>query len=158
MEDFLGTWKLVKSVNYDNYLKALGIVKDLNEDVITETFSEEEDQVVWKIETTNYTGELRFTLDKEFQLDTLDNCMSVFPQITMSLNENQLVQVQKMDKIETTIILEVQGTNMIMTLKCDGVEAKRIYEKAVVANLSKATTQVPVSLNKSRNTKFHCDK
>ncbi|TSO47177.1 Fatty acid-binding protein, brain [Bagarius yarrelli] len=91
MEDFLGTWKLIRSVNYDEYLKAIGVLYDPDNDVITETLSEEEDHVVWKRVTSKYTSEIKFTLDEEFQT-------------TISLKEDQLVQVQKM----------VQGINLIM--------------------------------------------
>ncbi|TUA53249.1 hypothetical protein Baya_16636 [Bagarius yarrelli] len=42
--------------------------QDLNDGVISETFSEEAEHVVWKIATTKQTMQLRFTLDKEFKV------------------------------------------------------------------------------------------
>ncbi|TTB12808.1 40S ribosomal protein S27-like [Bagarius yarrelli] len=114
MEDFLGTWKLVKSVSYDEYLKAIGVVQDPDDDVVTETLSKEEDSVVWTKVSSKQTVKMRFTLDKEFKMFSQDGRYSL---ITISLKENQLVQVQKMDKMISTIIREVQGTNIIMLAK-----------------------------------------
>ncbi|TTB12807.1 Nibrin [Bagarius yarrelli] len=114
MEDFLGTWKLVKSVSYDEYLKAIGVVQDPDDDVVTETLSKEEDSVVWTKVSSKQTVKMRFTLDKEFKMFSQDGRYSL---ITISLKENQLVQVQKMDKMISTIIREVQGPVILLAGK-----------------------------------------
>ncbi|XP_017313072.1 fatty acid-binding protein, brain [Ictalurus punctatus] len=128
MEVFFGTWKLVKKVNFDEYLIAMGILQDLNNDTIkpTDTFHRDGEHVVLTIKNSHFTRDVRFKLNEEFFEDTKDGrlCHSV-----ISLKGGQLVQVQKWDGKETTIVREIKGSNMIMTLKFNGVQGMRIYEK-----------------------------
>ncbi|KAG7335712.1 hypothetical protein KOW79_000405 [Hemibagrus wyckioides] len=126
MDAFIGTWKIIKKVNLDEYLKAIGIDEVSNDVKLTETVSKEGDYVVWKIMNSHHARDMNFILDKVFYDGTLQGrqCFS-----TINLNGNQLVQVRKWGRNESTIIREVKGNNMIMTLKFGDVEAQRIYEK-----------------------------
>ncbi|MCJ8728924.1 hypothetical protein PDJAM_G00010130 [Pangasius djambal] len=128
MEVFFGTWKLIKKVNFDDYLVAIGILHEMNNDVIkpTDTFYQDDEHLIFTTKNSHFTRDVRFKLDEPFYEDTKDGrlCHSV-----ISLKGGQLVQVQKWDEKETTIVREIKGSNMIMTLKFDGVEGVRIYEK-----------------------------
>ncbi|XP_027016722.1 fatty acid-binding protein, brain-like [Tachysurus fulvidraco] len=125
MDAFFGTWKLVKKVNFDEFLKAIG-VHETNDVPVTETVSKEGDHLVWTIKKGQHAAHMKFTLDKMFHDSTIEGkqCFS-----TISLKGKQLVQVKKWDKKEVTIIREVNGKNMTTTLKFGGVQGQRIYEK-----------------------------
>ncbi|KAK2855215.1 hypothetical protein Q7C36_007084 [Tachysurus vachellii] len=125
MEAFFGTWKLAKKVNIDEFMKAVG-VHETNGVPVTETVSKEGDHLVWTIKKGQHAAHIKFTLDKMFHDGTIQvrQCFS-----TISLKGNQLVQVKKWGRKESTIIREVNGKNMTMTVKFGGVQGQRIYEK-----------------------------
>ncbi|KAK2855216.1 hypothetical protein Q7C36_007085 [Tachysurus vachellii] len=125
MDAFFGTWKLVKKVNVDEFIKAVG-AKLTDDSNLTETVSKEGDNFVWTTKRGQHATEIKFKLDKVFNDGTIEGrqCFS-----TISLKGNQLVQVKKWGRKESTIIREVNGKNMTMTAKFGGVQGQCIYEK-----------------------------
>ncbi|XP_048831575.1 fatty acid-binding protein, brain-like [Brienomyrus brachyistius] len=131
VEAFCGTWKLVDSQNFDEYMKAIGVGFALrqigNVTKPTIIISEDGDKVVLKTQSTFKNNEISFILGEEFEETTPDDrkCKS-----TVTLEDDKLVQVQKWDGKETTFVREVKDGKMIMNLTCNDVNALRIYEKA----------------------------
>ncbi|TRY89885.1 hypothetical protein DNTS_034219 [Danionella cerebrum] len=131
VEAFCGTWKLVTSENFDEYMKALGVgfatrqVGNVTKPTIVIT--KDAEKVFLKTQSTFKNTEICFTLGEEFDETTADDrhCKS-----TVVLNGNQLVQVQKWDGKETTFVREVKDGKMVMKLIFGDVEAVRTYEKS----------------------------
>ncbi|NP_999972.1 fatty acid binding protein 7, brain, b [Danio rerio] len=131
VDAFCGTWKLVSSDNFDEYMKSLGIgfatrqVGNVTKPTLV--ISKEGEKVVIKTQSTFKNTEISFTLGEEFEETTADDrhCKS-----TVLLKGNQLVHVQKWDGKETTFIREIKDGKMVMKLTFGDVEALRTYEKA----------------------------
>ncbi|GAA6098962.1 fatty acid-binding protein, brain-like [Tachysurus ichikawai] len=125
MDDFFGTWKFVKKVNFDEFMKAVG-AQPPDDSNLTETVSKEGDHLVWTIKRGHHATEMKFILDKAFHDGIIEEkqCFS-----TIRLKGKQLVQVKKWGGKEYTIIREVNGKNMTMTVKFGGEQGQRIYEK-----------------------------
>ncbi|GAA6072839.1 fatty acid-binding protein, brain-like [Tachysurus ichikawai] len=125
MDAFFGTWKFAKKVNFDEFMKAVG-AQPSDDSNLTETVSKEGDHLVWTTKKGQHATEMKFTLDNVFNDGTIEGrqCFS-----TISLKGKQLVQVKKWGRKESTIIREVNGKNMTMTVKFAGEQGQRIYEK-----------------------------
>ncbi|XP_026766984.3 fatty acid-binding protein, brain [Pangasianodon hypophthalmus] len=130
MDVFFGSWKFDKSENFDDYMKAIGVndelisVANVVKPVIT--ISQEEESVVITTQTVISKKEIRFQLGEEFEEKSIDgrSCKSV-----INLEGEKLVQVQKDESREITIVREIQDGKLIMTLTCDEVTAVVTYEK-----------------------------
>ncbi|XP_027011125.1 fatty acid-binding protein, heart-like [Tachysurus fulvidraco] len=130
MDAFFGSWKLVKKENYSEYLAAIGVGEEqINIALIVQpivTFYEDAEFIVVKTETSILTGEVWFRLGEEYFEVTKDGrrCMNV-----VTLDGNKLVQVQKWDDKQTTIVREVNGENMITTLTYENTVSTQSYKK-----------------------------
>ncbi|XP_073708981.1 fatty acid binding protein 7, brain, b [Garra rufa] len=126
-----GTWKLVNSENFDEYMKALGIgfatrqVGNMAKPTLN--ISKEGDKVVIKTQSTFKNIEISFKLGEEFDETTADDrhCKS-----TVTMDGDQLVYVQKWDGKETTIVREIKDGKMLTKLTFGDVVAVRTFEKA----------------------------
>ncbi|XP_051732197.1 fatty acid binding protein 7, brain, b [Ctenopharyngodon idella] len=131
VDAFCGTWKLVNSENFDEYMKALGVgfaVRQVgNVTKPTLIISKEGDKVVLKTQSTFKNTEISFKLGEEFDETTADDrhCKS-----TVVMDGDQLVHVQKWDGKETTFVREIKDGEMLMKLTFGDVVAVRTYEKA----------------------------
>ncbi|XP_064505710.1 fatty acid-binding protein, brain [Pseudopipra pipra] len=131
VEAFCGTWKLVDSHNFDEYMKALGVgfatrqVGNVTKPTVI--ISSEGDKAVIKTQSTFKNTEISFKLGEEFDETTPDdrNCKSV-----VTLDGGKLVHVQKWDGKETNFVREIKDGKMVMTLTFGDVVAVRHYEKA----------------------------
>ncbi|KAG7465674.1 hypothetical protein MATL_G00156080 [Megalops atlanticus] len=131
VDAFCGTWKLVDSQNFDDYMKALGVsfatrqVGNVTKPTIV--ISQDGDKVTVKTLSTFKNTEICFKLGEEFDETTADdrNCKS-----TISLEGDKLVHVQKWDGKETKFVREIKDGKMIMHLSFEDVQAVRTYEKA----------------------------
>ncbi|XP_062869607.1 fatty acid-binding protein, heart [Trichomycterus rosablanca] len=128
---FAGTWNLKESKNFDDYMKALGVgfatrqVGSMTKP--TTIISVEGDEITLKTVSTFKTTEIKFKLAQEFDETTADD-RKVKSLVT--LDGGKLVHVQKWDGKETTLVREIDGNNLTLTLTLGEVESKRYYVKA----------------------------
>ncbi|XP_056620326.1 fatty acid binding protein 7, brain, b [Triplophysa dalaica] len=131
VDAFCGTWKLVSSENFDEYLKALGVPFAIRQVAgalkPTLIISKQGDIVICKQQSTFKNSEISFRLGEEFDETTPDGrqCKSI-----VVMDGDRFVQVQKWNGKETTYAREMKDGKMIAKLTCEGVVAVRSYEKA----------------------------
>ncbi|XP_047466584.1 fatty acid-binding protein, brain-like [Mugil cephalus] len=131
VDAFCGTWKLVDSQNFDDYLKAMGVsfaTRQLANVVKpTITISQDGDKVVVKTQSTFKNMEVSAKLGEEFDETTPDDR---HVKATFTVEGGKFVQTQKWDGKESTFVREIKDGKMVMTLTFQGVQAVRTYEKA----------------------------
>ncbi|CAI9555909.1 unnamed protein product [Staurois parvus] len=129
-EKLQGSWKLVTSEGFDDFMKALGvdmatrmIASRLKPGVIISNNGDN-----WSIKTmSNFsTTELCFKLNEEVDETTADKrkCKTIF-----TLEDGKLIQSQKWDCKESIITREVQNDQMITNCTYGNVKCRRVYEK-----------------------------
>ncbi|KAK9534326.1 hypothetical protein VZT92_009396 [Zoarces viviparus] len=131
VDAFCGTWKLVDSQNFDEYMKSLGIgfatrqVGNVTKPTVV--MSQDGDKLVIKTLSTFKNTEISSKLGEEFDETTVDDrhVKSIF-----TMEGDKLVQVQKWDGKETKFVREMKDGKQVVTLTCAGVQAVRTYEKA----------------------------
>ncbi|GCC22519.1 fatty acid-binding protein, liver-like [Chiloscyllium punctatum] len=131
VEAFVGSWTLQKSENFDEYMKYLDVnivqrklactvnpqtVISVENDVITITTKS-------KIKTTT----IKFKLAEEFDETTADNRST---KTTVVLENGRLVQTQKWDGKETTLVRELKDGKMILTCTMGNVVCTREYVRS----------------------------
>ncbi|XP_077446543.1 fatty acid-binding protein, heart [Stigmatopora argus] len=130
-EAFVGTWNLKSSENFDEYMKVLGVgfatrkVGNLTKP--TTVISVEGDVVTVKTQSTIKNTELSFKLGQEFDETTADN-RNVKSLVTV--DGGKLVHVQRWDGKETSLVREVNGNALTLTLTMGDVVSTRSYERA----------------------------
>uniref|UniRef100_UPI0037E71C3C fatty acid-binding protein, heart n=1 Tax=Semicossyphus pulcher TaxID=241346 RepID=UPI0037E71C3C len=130
-EAFVGTWNLKDSVKFDEYMKELGVgfatrkVGNLTKP--TTIISMDGDTVTVKTQSAVKNTELSFTLGQEFDETTADD-RKVKSLVT--IDGGKLVHVQKWDGKETSLVREVTGKELMLTLTMGEVVSTRRYEKA----------------------------
>ncbi|KAK3551281.1 hypothetical protein QTP70_013953 [Hemibagrus guttatus] len=131
MEQFMGTWKLTASENFDEYMKAVGIgfasrqIANLAKPSLL--FSVDDQGLIsMKSMTTFKTVEIKFRLDKEFDEITADDRQA---KTVMKLVDGKLVQTQNWEGKSTTIEREVQCGKLIVKCIMDDVVSMRTYER-----------------------------
>ncbi|XP_072461071.1 fatty acid-binding protein 9-like [Notamacropus eugenii] len=131
VEPFLGTWKLVSSENFDDYMKELGVSFAIRNDgglaKSTVTISAKDEVMTIKTESSSITVEISFKLNQEFDEVTADN--RKVKSIVM-LENGSLIQVQKWHGKETTIKRQIADGKMVVVCTMNKVVSTRIYAKA----------------------------
>jgi len=131
-EKFNGTWKIVESVKFDEYMKAIGVglvmrkAGNATKPVLTIKF----DGKVFEYSSVStfktITG--KHPIDEEFDETTPDGrkCKSV-----ISFADNKLVRTQKWNGSNVTTISRSINSKgqLIMDLEYDKVKAYKVYEK-----------------------------
>ncbi|OCT94390.1 hypothetical protein XELAEV_18012061mg [Xenopus laevis] len=131
MEKFAGTWRLVDSKNFDEYMKALGVgfaTRQIgNVTKPTTIISVDGDKIVVQTQSTFKNTEVSFKLNEEFDEITADDrkCKSL-----VTLEDGKLKHVQKWDGKETILIREVDGDKLVLNLTFGDVASSRHYERA----------------------------
>ncbi|XP_007520207.1 fatty acid-binding protein 9 isoform X1 [Erinaceus europaeus] len=130
IEQFLGTWKLVSSENFEEYMKELGVsaamrnMADLVKPNIIITF--DGNKVNIKTESPLRSSEISFKLGEEFDETTADN-RKVKSIIT--LDGNSMIHVQKWLGKETTIKRQIVDGKMVVECIMNNTVSTRIYQK-----------------------------
>ncbi|XP_073472368.1 fatty acid-binding protein, heart-like [Aquarana catesbeiana] len=130
VEKFVGTWRLVDSKCFDDYMKALGVgfatrqMASLTKP--TTIISLEGDVVVIQTQSTFKNTEVKFKLNEEFDETTADDRKT---KSLVTVEDGKLKHVQKWDGNETTLIREVDGDKLVLTLTLGEVVSTRHYEK-----------------------------
>ncbi|XP_030003181.1 fatty acid-binding protein, heart [Sphaeramia orbicularis] len=130
-EAFVGRWNLKSSDKFDDYMKELGVGfatrKIGNMTKPTTIISLDDDKVTVRTESSIKTTELSFKLGEEFDETTADDRKV---KSIVTVDDGKLVHVQKWDGKETSLVREVSGNNLTLTLKMGDIVATRLYEKA----------------------------
>ncbi|NP_001277890.1 fatty acid-binding protein, adipocyte [Bubalus kerabau] len=128
---FVGTWKLVSSENFDDYMKEVGVGfatrKVAGMAKPTLIISVNGDVVTIRSESTFKNTEISFKLDQEFDEVTPDDRKV---KSIVNLDEGALVQVQNWDGKSTTIKRKLVDDKMVLECVMNGVTATRVYERA----------------------------
>ncbi|XP_061771744.1 fatty acid binding protein 4b [Nerophis ophidion] len=131
VEQFVGTWKLTTSENFDDYMKAIGVgfaTRQMGNMAKPNLVISVDDSglVTMKSQTTFKTTEMQFKLNEEFDETTADDRKT---KTIVTLENGKLVQKQTWDGKTTTLEREIQEGKL--TAKCimDDVVAVRTYEK-----------------------------
>ncbi|CAB1455373.1 unnamed protein product [Pleuronectes platessa] len=130
-EAFVGTWNLKESEKFDDYMKALGVgfatrkVGGLTKP--TTIISVDGGTVTVKTQSSVKNTELSFKLDEEFDETTADDRKV---KSIVKIEGGKMVHVQKWDGKETSLVREINGNALILTLTMGEVVSTRHYEKA----------------------------
>ncbi|XP_043833566.1 fatty acid-binding protein, heart-like [Dromiciops gliroides] len=129
-EVFVGTWKLVDSKNFDDYMKSIGVgfatrqVASMTKP--TTIIEVSGDTITIKTQSTFKKTEISFRLGVEFDETTADDRKV---KSTVTLDGGKLVHVQKWNGQETTLTGQLQDGKCILTLTHCSVVSVRTYEK-----------------------------
>ncbi|OON16772.1 lipocalin / cytosolic fatty-acid binding protein [Opisthorchis viverrini] len=131
MTQFLGTWKLKDSRNFDAILQKLG-VNVVKRKLITSskpevTYTIDGNKMTIRTCSALKTTTITFEFGKEFEERTADDrtVMSTFTK----QSESKITQVQKHPNSVTTTVREVSGNTLTATVTVDDVKAVNVYEK-----------------------------
>ncbi|XP_006009738.1 fatty acid-binding protein, adipocyte [Latimeria chalumnae] len=130
VDQFVGTWKLENSENFDDYMKALGVgfaIRTLGG--VTKpnvVVSVDGDRITIKTESTVKTTSVTFKLGEEFDETTADDRKT---KTIVKLENGKLIQVQKWAGKETIIGRELKDGKMITICTMGNVVCKRTYLK-----------------------------
>ncbi|KAM3615159.1 uncharacterized protein V6R79_024177 [Siganus canaliculatus] len=132
VEQFVGTWTLTASENFDDYMKAIGVglaIRQMGNMVKPNLLISVDDAgvITMKSESTFKTTEIKFKLNEEFDETTADGRNT---KTVITLDNGKLVQVQTWDGKKTTLERQIQGGKLIAKCIMDDVVALRTYEKA----------------------------
>ncbi|XP_059757527.1 fatty acid-binding protein 9-like [Balaenoptera ricei] len=129
-EPFLGTWKLVSSENFDEYMKQLGVSAAVQNFAGLAkpriTISTDRDKVNIKTESSFKNTEISFKLGEEFDETTSDN-QKVKSIIT--LDGGSMIHFQKWLGKETTIKGQIVDGNMVVEYIMNNIVSIGIYKK-----------------------------
>ncbi|XP_055111483.1 fatty acid-binding protein, heart isoform X1 [Symphalangus syndactylus] len=141
VDAFLGTWKLVDSKNFDDYMKSLArilITFPLPSGVgfatrqvasmtkPTTIIEKNGDILTVKTHSTFKNTEISFKLGVEFDETTADDRKV---KSIVTLDGGKLVHLQKWDGQETTLVRELIDGKLILTLTHGTAVCTRTYEK-----------------------------
>ncbi|XP_078504584.1 fatty acid-binding protein, brain-like [Lissotriton helveticus] len=132
VDAFIGTWKLVNTANFNEYMEVLGVpfatrqVGNMTKP--SQIISKIGDKVKIRTESTFKITEIIFRLGEEFNETTIDDrkCKTI-----IKMDGGKLVHTQKWDGKETTLVREIKDAHMVMTLTFENVTAVRRYEKEI---------------------------
>ncbi|NP_001273948.1 fatty acid-binding protein, heart [Myotis lucifugus] len=127
---FAGTWKLVDSKNFDDYMKSIGVgfaTRQVASMTKPTTIIEiNGDTIILKTQSTFKNTEISFKLGVELDKTTADDRKV---KSTVTLDGGKLVHVQKWDGQETKLVRELVDGKLILTLTHNNVVCTRTYEK-----------------------------
>ncbi|XP_060798022.1 fatty acid binding protein 4a [Neoarius graeffei] len=131
VDKFVGTWKMVSSENFDDYMKALGVsfpTRQVGNRTKPNFIFNVNDQgvICMKSQSTFKTTEAKFKLNEAFEETTADDRKT---KTVVSLENGKLVQKQTWNGKETTLEREVTDGKLIATCKMGDVVAVRTYVK-----------------------------
>ncbi|CAN8183880.1 unnamed protein product [Coccothraustes coccothraustes] len=129
-DHFVGTWKLLSSENFEDYMKELGVGfatrKMAGVAKPNITISINGDVITIKTESTFKNTEVSFKLGEEFDETTADDRKT---KSVVTLEKGSLVQVQKWNGKETTIKRRLVDGKMVVEYAMKGVVCTRVYER-----------------------------
>ncbi|KAM9165939.1 fatty acid-binding protein, adipocyte-like [Pangshura tecta] len=128
---FVGTWKLISSENFEDYMRELGVgfatrkmAGVAKPNVIISTNG---DLITIRTESTFKNTEISFKLGEEFEETTADDRKV---KTIITLDNGSLIQVQKWDGKETTLIRKLVDGKLVVECTMNNVTCTRVYETA----------------------------
>ncbi|XP_050797420.1 fatty acid-binding protein, adipocyte-like [Gopherus flavomarginatus] len=128
---FVGTWKLISSENFEDYMRELGVgfatrkmAGVAKPNVIISTNG---DLITIRTESTFKNTEISFKLGEEFEETTADDRKV---KSILTLDNGSLIQVQKWDGKETTLIRKLVDGKLVVECTMNNVTCTRVYETA----------------------------
>ncbi|XP_048882704.1 fatty acid-binding protein, adipocyte-like [Brienomyrus brachyistius] len=131
VDKFVGTWKMISSESFDDYMKALGVgfatrqMGNMAKPSLVVTV-DDKGVISMKSQSTFKSTEITFKLNEEFDEITADDRKT---KTKITIENGKLIQKQKWDGKETTIEREVQDGKLIAKCTMKGVVAIRTYVK-----------------------------
>uniref|UniRef100_A0A8C7V8M2 Cellular retinoic acid-binding protein 1 n=1 Tax=Oryzias sinensis TaxID=183150 RepID=A0A8C7V8M2_9TELE len=126
-EKFVGTWKMISSENFDDYMKAIAIRFVGNRTKPNLVVSiEDQGTISMKSQSTFKTTEVKFKLNEPFEETTADDRKTT---TVITLDNGKLVQKQSWDGKETSIEREISDGKLIAKCIMGDVVAVRTYVK-----------------------------
>ncbi|XP_026227768.1 myelin P2 protein-like [Anabas testudineus] len=130
VEQFVGTWTLTASENFDEYMKALGVgfaTRQMGNVVKPKLVISVDGGVIsMKSESTFKNTEIKFKLDDEFEETTADGRQT---KTIITFENGKLVQKQTWDGKTTTLEREIRDGKLTARCVMEDVVAVRTYEK-----------------------------
>ncbi|KAM6214799.1 fatty acid-binding protein 9 [Rhynchocyon petersi] len=130
VDAFLGTWKLVSSEHFEDYMKELGMSSAARNAAglvkPTVSISLDGDVVNIRTESPFKNTLISFKLGEEFEELTADNRRV---KSTVTLDNGSMIQVQKWLGKETTIKRQIVNGEMVVECTMNNVVSTRVYEK-----------------------------
>uniref|UniRef100_A0A673UCT8 Fatty acid binding protein 3 n=1 Tax=Suricata suricatta TaxID=37032 RepID=A0A673UCT8_SURSU len=115
VDAFVGTWKLVDSKNFDDYMKSIGVGfatrQVANMTKPTTIIEKNGDKITVKTQSTFKNTEISFELGVEFDETTADDRKV---KSIVTLDGGKLVHLQKWDGQETTLVREIVDGKLIL--------------------------------------------
>ncbi|KAG7268849.1 hypothetical protein CRUP_011298 [Coryphaenoides rupestris] len=128
---FVGTWALKESVNFEEYMKALGIgfaMRQVGARVKPTTIiSVDGDTVKLETKSTFKNSEITFKLNEEFDETTADDRKS---KSLITVDGNKMTHIQKWEEKETSLVREVTDNTLLLTLTMGDIVSTRHYVRA----------------------------
>ncbi|XP_050017713.1 fatty acid-binding protein 9 [Alexandromys fortis] len=131
IEPFLGTWKLVSSENFEDYMRELGVdfaarnVAGLVKPTVNISLNGEKINI--QTESSFQNTEISFKLGEQFDEITADSRQV---KSIVTLEGGSMIQVQKWLGKETTIKRKIVEGKMVVECTMNNVVCTRTYEKA----------------------------
>ncbi|XP_025235405.1 fatty acid-binding protein, heart isoform X1 [Theropithecus gelada] len=141
VDAFLGTWKLVDSKNFDDYMKSIAHILTIfplpsgvgfatrqvaNMTKPTTIIEKNGDILTLKTHSTFKNTEINFKLGVEFDETTADDRKV---KSIVTLDGGKLIHLQKWDGQETILVRELIDGKLILTLTHGTAVCTRTYEK-----------------------------
>uniref|UniRef100_A0A669P9N7 Peripheral myelin protein 2 n=1 Tax=Phasianus colchicus TaxID=9054 RepID=A0A669P9N7_PHACC len=140
---FVGTWKLVSSENFDDYMKELGVglatrkLGGLSKPSVI--ISMKGDIVTLRTESTFKNTEISFKLGQQFDETTADDRKV---KSVVTLEKGSLVQVQKWNGKETTIKRRlVDGKMVVVSTRMNPVHLRKLISSLFCTSVSTCASQ-----------------
>ncbi|XP_018582765.1 fatty acid binding protein 4a [Scleropages formosus] len=131
VDKFVGTWKMISSDNFDDYMKALGVgfaTRQMGNMAKPSLSFSVDDQglICMRSQSTFKTTEVKFKLGEEFEEVTADDRKT---KTTFTLDNGKLIQKQCWDGKETTLEREISDGKLVAKCSIGKVTAVRTYMK-----------------------------
>ncbi|XP_078396774.1 fatty acid-binding protein, liver-like [Cetorhinus maximus] len=130
VEAFVGVWGLQATENFDEYMKHLevGLVqRNMAKTIKPNTIiSMDGDTIILETKSSFKSTKIQFKLGEEFDETTADDRKT---KTTVTLDNGKLVQIQRWDGKETTLIRELKDGDLILTCSMGDVVCTRTYRK-----------------------------